>query len=91
MILTLLIIFLLYKLFESDTYAEEVMCDYDIAERRHEENLEAINKQTRKLEELYEKKELERCERKSKKVAQRRFIKQGDIILGEELMEEYFE
>ena len=88
MLLTLLFIFILYKLLESDTYADEVMLDYDIEERRHTERLEAIDKQTEQIKELMEKREVKN---KKRVASRRRFVRQGDIILGEEIMEEYDE
>lgn len=88
MILTLLFIFFLYKLLESDTYEDEAMLDYDIEERRHTERLEAIDRQTKQISELMEKREVKN---KKKVATRRRFVRQGDIILGEEIMEEYDE
>ena len=91
MFLTLLIflsIFFLFKLFESDAYAEEAMLDYDIEERRHTERLEAIDRQTEQIKELMEKREVKN---KKKVATRRRFVRQGDIILGEEITEEYDE
>lgn len=88
MLLTLLFIFFLYKLLESDTYADEVMLDYDIEERRHTERLEAIDRQTEQIKESMEKREVKN---KKRVATRRRFVRQGDIILGEEIMEEYDE
>jgi flagellar motility protein MotE (MotC chaperone) len=88
MLLTLLFIFFLYILLTSDTYADEVMLDYDIEERRHTERLEAIDRQTEQIKELMEKREVKN---KKRVATRRRFVRQGDITLGEEIMEEYDE
>lgn len=67
---------------EADDRAKEREQDLALAKKRFELKMNKLENINRALE--------ERCNNK-KSFARRRFIQQGDLILGEEIMEEYDE
>lgn len=67
---------------EADDRAKERERDLALAKKRFELKMNKLENINRELE--------ERCNNK-KSSSRRRFIQQGDLILGEEIMEEYFE
>lgn len=92
MICIFLFFYFLIKLFTDDSKANEIMYEYETEERRHIERLEAIDRQTEQIQEMIEReRDTSRNGSARKASARRRFIQQGDLILGEEIMEEYFE
>ena len=92
MICIFLFFYFLIKLFTDDSNADEILYDYETEERRHIERLEAIDRQTEQIQEMIERgRDNSRNCSTRKASARRRFIQQGDLILGEEIMEEYFE
>ena len=58
-------------------HEDERRYDYELAERRHKERLQAI--------------ERARKSNNRHKTTHRRVVKKGDVTLGEEITEEYFE
>lgn len=92
MICIFLFFYFLIKLLTDDNNADEILCEYETEERRHIERLEAIDRQTEQIQEMIERgRDNSRNYSPRKASARRRFIQQGDLILGEEIMEEYFE
>ncbi len=67
---------------EADDRAKEREQDLALAKKRFELKMNKLENINRELE--------ERCNNK-KSSSRRRFIQQGDLILGEEITEEYFE
>ena len=92
MICIFLFFYFLIKLFTDESDANEILYDYETEERRHIERLEAIDRQTEQIQEMIEhERDISRSGSTKKASARRRFIQQGDLILGEEIMEEYNE